>query len=161
MINARLEAAKQKLAYRGPFASRRCVIPAGGYYEWCTQADRTRQPFYITPENSDLIAMAGVFEWWRNSDLPDDHPDRWILSASIITTTPADHLAHIHDRMPAMLTHEHSPDWLDRANTDRAALTEIAGYDTAHIAAAIRPRPVSRDVGNVRNNHPGLITSHS
>ncbi|TDE08612.1 SOS response-associated peptidase [Jiangella asiatica] len=160
MINARLETVAGKPAYRGPFARRRCVVPASGYYEWQRLAGGAKQPFYIHP-GGGLLAMAGVFEWWRDERLPPDHPDRWVLSASVLTTTPADHLAHIHDRMPAMLSRDQVGDWLNRSNDDTGLLADLARAGTAEVAAALTARPVGLGVGNVRNNHPDLITALS
>src|SRR5664279_1985272 len=34
MINARMETVTEKPAYRKAFASRRCLLPADGYFEW-------------------------------------------------------------------------------------------------------------------------------
>src|SRR5437868_5400940 len=34
MINARAEGLATKNAYKRPFAKRRCIIPADGFYEW-------------------------------------------------------------------------------------------------------------------------------
>ncbi|WP_026876043.1 SOS response-associated peptidase [Jiangella gansuensis] len=158
MINARLETAAGKPAYRGPFARRRCVVPASGYYEWQRGAGGRKQPFYIHPRDG-VVAMAGLFEWWRDDRLPPDHPDRWVLSASVLTTAPAEHLAHIHDRMPVMLTRDQLAGWLDRGHDDTVALAELARAGTAEVAATLTARPVGPGVGNVRNNHPDLIAA--
>ncbi|WP_197682931.1 SOS response-associated peptidase [Jiangella sp. DSM 45060] len=156
MINARIETVAQKPAFRGPIARRRCVLPARGYYEWRRGPGRAKQPYFIHGDDGPL-AMAGVFEWWRDPSVPDDHPDRWVLSASVLTTTPVPGLAHIHDRMPVLLTAEEIPDWLDRRNEEAAALLDLARSAAARAGAALTARPVGPEVGNVRNNHAGLL----
>ncbi|PZF84223.1 SOS response-associated peptidase [Jiangella anatolica] len=156
MINARIETVAEKPAFRGPIARRRCVLPARGYYEWQRGPGRTRQPYFIHGDGG-LLAMAGVFEWWRDPALPAEHPDRWLLSASVLTTTPAPGLAHIHDRMPVFLAAADIPDWLDRGNEDTTGLLELARSAAARVGAALVARPVGTEVGNVRNNHAGLV----
>ena len=160
MINARIETVADKPAYRGPVARRRCIVPASGYYEWQRGGgggSGTKRPFYIHPA-AGLLAMAGVFDWWRDDSVPADHPDRWVLSATVLTTTPAPSLAHIHDRMPVMLTAAEIPDWLDRGNEDASALLDLARSAAGRVAESLVVRPVGPEVGNVRNNHAGLVT---
>src|SRR5262245_33408773 len=36
MINARMETLSEKPSFKRPFAKRRCILPADGYYEWYT-----------------------------------------------------------------------------------------------------------------------------
>ncbi|WP_116948975.1 SOS response-associated peptidase [Jiangella endophytica] len=156
MINARIETVADKPAFRGPVARRRCVLPARGYYEWQRGAGRTKRPYFIHPAGG-LLAMAGVFEWWRDPSAPADDPHRWVLSASVLTTAPVPGLAHIHDRMPVLLTAEEIPDWLDRSNEDTGALLDLARSAAGRVGTALAARPVGPDVGNVRNNHAGLV----
>lgn len=160
MINARIETAIDKPAFRGPVARRRCVVPASGYYEWQRGSGGAKRPFYIHPANGGRLAMAGVFEWWRDESVLADDPARWVLSASVLTTTPADGLAHIHDRMPVMLTPDVVPDWLDRGNEDAAAVLDLARSAAGRVGADLTARPVGPGVGNVRHNHPGLVTEY-
>lgn len=156
MINARIETVAGKPAFRGPVARRRCVLPARGYYEWQRGSGRTKRPYFIHPPDG-LLAMAGVFEWWRDPSAPADGPERWVLSASVLTTTPVPGLAHIHDRMPVLLTAGDVPDWLDRRNEDTGALLDLARAAAARVGATLTARPVGPEVGNVRNDHPGLV----
>ncbi|MBO8186942.1 SOS response-associated peptidase [Streptomyces spirodelae] len=188
MINARAETVHEKPAYRRPFVVRRCLLPADGYYEWVTaqgelkleqEGKRKRprkQPYFIAPTapgGSDgeqpVMAMAGLYEFWRDKTLPDDHPQAWWATCTVITTeaetTPlanADQLAEggprsladIHPRMPLMLTPDRWDAWLDPSRTDTESLRELL---TPPPTGLMRAHPVSTDVSNVRNNGPHLL----
>ncbi|WP_343076421.1 SOS response-associated peptidase [Jiangella mangrovi] len=163
MINARIETVGEKPAFRGPVARRRCVVPASGYYEWQRGPGGSgrKQAFYIHPPGGAArLAMAGVFEWWRDDSVPAEDPARWVLSASVLTTTPAPELAHIHDRMPVFLTADTLGDWLDRGNEDAAGVLDLARSAAGSVGAGLVARPVGPEVGNVRNNHPGLAEEY-
>lgn len=47
MINAKAETVSSKPSYRSAFKSRRCLVPASGYYERKKLAGGTNQPFYF------------------------------------------------------------------------------------------------------------------
>ena len=95
MINARLETLAQKPAFRKALAARRCLLPADGYYEWYAQpvdpsvpAGRRppKQPFFIHPADGSLLAMAGLYEFWKNPT------GEWLSTCTIITTSATDAL---------------------------------------------------------------------
>ena len=161
MINARLETVAEKPSFRKAFRSRRCLIPADGYYEWYSSPGQVggatsdspkgrtpKQPFFIHPTDTDLMAMAGIYEFWKSPE------GEWLSSCAIITTEATDDLGRIHDRMPVQVESAHWDAWLDPAITDAEAALALAhvptpGQMTAH--------PVSRLVSNVRNDGPELI----
>ena len=72
MINARMETVAEKPAYRRAFAARRCLLPADGYFEWYPTDEKTKagkpkkQPFFIRPKDGGVLAMAGLYEIWRD-----------------------------------------------------------------------------------------------
>ena len=157
LINARLETAAEKPAFRRAFERRRAIIPADGYYEWyaSTVSGKTKkQPYFIAPEDGSVLAMAGLYEIWRDPSKPEDAEDRFRWSMTIITTTAEDALGHVHDRMPLMLDRDGYDAWLDPTLTDVAQVTALLKPAAPGLLLAV---PVSPLVSNVRNNGPELI----
>ena len=75
MINARSESAAEKPAFRRALASRRCLIPADGWYEWQRGEDH-KQPYYTHYRDGRSLAMAGLWEYWKPKDDPEgEYPD--------------------------------------------------------------------------------------
>jgi putative SOS response-associated peptidase YedK len=66
MINARAETARSKPAFRDALASRRCLIPADGFYEW-KKTGKTKQPYCFQVDQGKLFAFAGLWERWKDS----------------------------------------------------------------------------------------------
>jgi putative SOS response-associated peptidase YedK len=163
MINARAETVAEKPAYRRAFAKRRCLIPADGYYEWYlpTSPDAPvgkggkalKQPFYIHPSDGSSLAMAGLYEWWRDPTRDDDDPMAWRLTCTVITTEASDAVGRIHDRMPMTIARHDWAAWLDPAR----GADESAPLLVPAMTAALDAYPVSTLVNSVRNNGPELL----
>lgn len=110
MINARGETVHEKPAYRHAFYHRRCLILANGFYEWRREG-RMKIPMFITLKSGDLFAMAGLYSIYYNKT------GEKISTCTIITTTPNDLMANIHDRMPVILDKKSEHMWLDTPHT--------------------------------------------
>lgn len=154
MINARAETVAEKASFKKAFAARRALVPADGYYEWYESKDLTRakaskQPFYITPKDGSVMAMAGLYEFWK-----DLSAGEWVISFTILTTTAEDALGRLHDRMPLMVERDSYAEWLDPMphSTD-----ELLGLLVPAAPGRLDAFPVSSAVGSVRNNGPELI----
>ncbi len=183
LINARAETAHEKASFRGSLRTRRCILPADGYYEWVTGRDERqeeekgkrkrprKQPYFVTPADGSVMALAGLYEFWRDRTLPDDHPEAWWVTCSVITTEAETEpfagadgkagdeggprsLADIHPRMPLVLTPDRWDAWLDPARTDAE---QVRGLLAPPPAGALRAYPVGSGVSNVRNNGPELL----
>ncbi|GII92492.1 DUF159 family protein [Sinosporangium siamense] len=156
MINARAETVAEKPAYRKAFAQRRCLIPADGFYEWY-QEDRTKkkkQPFFIHPRDGGVMAMAGLYEFWKDPTRAAEDPLRWLTTCTIITTEAEDDIGHIHQRMPMIIKRDHWDDWLDPLLTDPGdALRLLVPPEPGGLEA----RRVSTAVNDVRRNGPELL----
>jgi len=66
MTNARSETAATKPAFRDALKSRRCLIPADGFYE-CTRTGKTKQPYCFEINEGQLFAFAGLCDRWKDS----------------------------------------------------------------------------------------------
>ena len=159
MINARMETVHEKPAFRRAFASRRCLLPADGYYEWYATEQRTKagkpvkQPFFIHPADGGVLAMAGLYEIWRDPTREDDDPARFSWTCTVLTTTAEDAVGHIHDRMPLLVEPERRAEWLDASvDVDRAR-----GLLVPAAPGRLEAYPVSTAVNNVRNNGAELL----
>lgn len=141
MLNARAETLLESRAYAPAAASRRCLVPASGWYEWSTGPDG-RQAYYLTPSDGSALAFAGLYEfWWRGNTA--------LATCTIVTTAAEGDLAGIHERMPLVLPRERRADWLDPEQDDPRPLLEPVVPD-------LELRPVGPAVGNVANNGPQL-----
>ena len=103
LINARSETAAEKPSFRAAFKRRRCLIPASGFYEW-QRRNGGKQPVYIHSTEGAAFGLAGLWETWQ---APDGGA---IESCTILTTTPNEMMAPIHNRMPVIIE---PPSWLD------------------------------------------------
>ena len=141
-INARSESAAEKPMFREAVRKRRCLMVADGFFEW-TKIDGKKQPFYFHMKDGHPFAFAGMWEQWGDLE-----------TCALLTTTPNDVVAKVHDRMPVILSPADYPKWMDSTLQDAAAVKymldpypgeEMVGY-------AVNP-----EVNSVRNNDPDCI----
>ena len=160
MINARMETVAEKPAYRRAFSSRRCLLPADGYFEWYPTDEKTKagkpkkQPFFIRPKDGGVLAMAGLYEIWRDPTRDEDDPQAFRWTCTVLTTEAEDAVGHIHDRMPLMVTADRWAQWLDPTVKGKDNLLSLL---VPAAPGTLEAFPVSLEVNNVRNNGPQLL----
>jgi putative SOS response-associated peptidase YedK len=140
-------------AYKEALVRRRCLVPADEFYEWQVRVDgdgrRHKVPHLIRHRDGSPLAFAGLWEVWRGD--PGGGPLR---SCVIITTTPNELLAPLHDRMPVVLPPDAWDTWLDRSNDDAGALGRFL---VAAPASDFEAYPVGNPVNNVANEGAELV----
>jgi putative SOS response-associated peptidase YedK len=142
MINARSETAATKPAFRDALKSRRCLIPADGFYEWVRTA-KAKQPYCFEVNDGELFAFAGLWDRWKNPS------GEWVKTCSILTTTPNAVTSAVYDRMPVILDPDSYDLWLDPGMTNATAASELLKpYD----ARLMRCYPVSSRINHVAND---------
>jgi putative SOS response-associated peptidase YedK len=147
MINARAETITASPAFRDAFVRKRCIVPVESFYEW--KRDGTiRQPYRIVRRDGDPLALAGLWSGWR--DLATDTVRR---TFSIVTTTPNEAIATLHDRMPVVLERDTWDRWLDPRPADPGELLGLLAPSEADLEVYA----VGRAVNDVRRDGPELI----
>jgi putative SOS response-associated peptidase YedK len=145
MINARSETAATKPAFRDVLKSRRCLIPADGFYEW-VRMGKTKQAYCFEVNEGELFAFAGIWDRWK------DPSANWVKTCSILTTTPNAVTSPVHDRMPVILDPDCYDLWLDPGMHDMNAVSDMLKPFNARL---MRCYLVSSRVNHVANDDEG------
>ena len=147
MINARAETITEKVSFKRLLPSKRCIVPASGYYEW-QATENGKQPYYIHADTGEYLPFAGLYDIWKNSEGEE------IYSFTIITTQPTVNLQAIHNRMPVILEPKAESVWLNPDVTDPGELTPLLH---PYAVKALDFYPVSKAVNRAGFESPELI----
>lgn len=147
LINARGETVADKPAFRRAFERRRCLVPMSAFYEWRKGGAKGGEPWAFRRADGDLFAVAGLWETWTA-------PDGGTLeTCALITTTPNELVASLHDRMPVIVPFAACGRWLDPAASQQA----LSGLLVPFPAREMTAYRVSPRVGNAGIDEPGLL----
>jgi len=139
LINARAETLAERPVFRDSFEQRRCLIPADGFYEWDTLAGGAKQPYVFAQLDERPLGFAGVYG--RKG------------TCAIVTSAARAPVNRLHDRMPVVVSPDDWRVWLDPS----AAIDDLLQLLIPPPETALRARPVSMRVNDVRNNDPSLL----
>ena len=145
LINARAETLAEKPAFRTAYKQRRCLIPASGFYEW-QQLEQGKQAYCISHKENQLIAFAGLWEYW-------EHGTETIYSCSIITRAANELITPIHQRMPVIIDSKHYKNWLNK----QASLQTTEQLLISDAYQNIVLKPVSNWVNNPQHNDQNCL----
>lgn len=146
-INARGETVPEKPAFRGAWKSRRCLVPANGFYEW-QRRNGKKQPWYVRMRDGSPFAIAGL--WERRED-----PSGGALETCALITTEANALlATIHGRMPVILAPADFDRWLSSPAEEASRLRSLL---RPYPAGEMEAFEIGLRVNNPGNDAPDLI----
>ena len=146
-INARAETVDTRPAFRAAFKTRRCVVPADGFFEWIG-AKTARRPIWFHRGDGRLLLFAGLYESWHPT------PNERVRTFTIVTTRANSAMAPYHDRMPVILDDRDADDWMDPRAADPLALKRLLVPPADDLLTAT---PVSPKVNNVNNDSADLL----
>lgn len=115
IINARADTIATKPAFREAVRTRRCIIPASGFYEWSEGPGGSRLPWYFTRADGQPMAFAGVWQRWERDGAALD-------TCAIVSTEAGPGMADLHHREPVMVEPSDWPLWLGEAGHGAAVL---------------------------------------
>ncbi|HEX8234856.1 MAG TPA: SOS response-associated peptidase [Abditibacteriaceae bacterium] len=154
MINARAETLAEKPVFKSALLRRRCLVPADGFYEWKREGSgksARKQPMRVHHRDNGIFAFAGLWDEWQS---PDGSP---IRSCTIITTTPNELMAGIHDRMPAILRREDEEAWLHPGGDSKFDLPPLLEMLRPYTDGELAAHPVSTQVNSPVFDAPTCI----
>lgn len=147
LFNARAETAATKPSFRAAFKTRRCLIPADGFYEWAPAATGGKQPHFIHLASGAPMALAGLWEHWSAPAGEE------VSTFTILTIDANERLAPIHDRMPVILPPETWSLWLNPTRTP----AQVASLLRPYPSDSMRLWPVAKRIGSSRVDDAALI----
>jgi putative SOS response-associated peptidase YedK len=145
-INARSETVATAPMFRKLIATRRCVIPVDGFYEW-EVTPSGKQPHYVRMAGGSPMLLAGLWDRWQHGEAPA------LETFTILTTDANEAIASLHERMPVIIDKADLEQWLDRATSVEAARKLLKPYPASEIEAY----RVGRAVSNAKNEGAALI----
>jgi putative SOS response-associated peptidase YedK len=145
-INARAETILEKKSFENAVHHRRCLVPADSFYEWKRLTEKQKQPYRILRKDGELLIFAGI--WQSQTDQEGKRTDTF----AIITTTPNQEMATIHDRMPVILnTADDRATWISDAPTKMVLPLLVPAPD-----GTLRTYPVHQRIGQHMHNDATL-----
>ena len=149
-INARSETACTAATYRGPMKSRRCLVPANGFFEWRKLDAKNKQAYAITLKDAEVLAFAGLWDRWK------DATTGTVLESFTILTTEANEMMtelNIHSRMPVILETKDYDRWLHPCNPEQPPVDLLRPHSSGDMTCW----KIGRAVGSVKNDVPELL----
>ena len=146
-INARAETVAKSGIFRDSFVRRRCLVPAGVFYEWQRiPGQRQKQPYAIARVDGQPMALAGLWETWRAP-----HESRELRTFTIVTTAANEDVMPLHHRMPVIIKEADWSVWLGEEPGSPRDLLRASPNST------LRSWPISTKVNSPANNGAELV----
>jgi putative SOS response-associated peptidase YedK len=147
LINARVESAAEKPAFRDAFRNRRCLVLADGFFEWKKKGGK-KEPYLVRMRDGKSFAFAGLWDRWHDPD------NQRVETCTILTTNANELVRPLHDRMPVILEPGGYGPWLDPEMQDQSKLQSLLHSYPAKQMTAF---PVNARVNSPRNDDPSCV----
>ncbi|HIA36845.1 MAG TPA: SOS response-associated peptidase [Flavobacteriales bacterium] len=130
--NAKMEGIESKPSWRLPIRSKRCLVPATGFFEW-RHIGKDKYPYFISLNDKQVFSMAGIWDSWICKDTGEI-----VNSFSLITASANSLMEKIHNtkkRMPVILSRQDEESWLNIDIEIQEALALLKQYPSVEMKA--------------------------
>jgi putative SOS response-associated peptidase YedK len=148
-FNARSESVASKPMFRDLVSDHRCVVVVDGFFEWLSDELGEKQPYFVHPNDSQPLLVAGLYSSWESADGSED-------TCTLLTRDSCKELAWLHDRMPVVLRGEDEVRaWLDPAVSIHTLLSkDESPIEGVRGSPKLLWHPVSKQVNSVKFEGP-------
>jgi putative SOS response-associated peptidase YedK len=145
-INAKCETVRDLPTFREAYRKRRCILPVDGFFEWkAIKGQKAKQPYAIAMKDGAPFGIAGIWENWK-----DPASGEWLRTFAIITTDANALVAHIHNRMPLILSRYDYARWLSEEPNPHDLMRPFP-------PELMRMWPISTRVNKPENDNPSIL----
>jgi len=149
LINARAETLAEKPSFRSAYKYHRCLIFSDGFFEWQVRpSSQSKVPHFIRLKSGEPFVFAGLWEHWQSPDGSE------LKSTTIITTSPNELMASIHNRMPVILPRHAYMQWLDPLPRSPVEMNKLL---SPYPAEEMEAYPISTLVNSPANDRPEVV----
>lgn len=155
-INAKSETAYEKPSFKNSIKSKRCLVPATGFFEFHTYKAK-KYPYFITLTGTEIFSLAGIWDSWTDKETGEIVP-----TFSILTVGANPLMAKIHNekkRMPVILPAEQEKRWLDESLAKEEILALCAPFDETRMKVYTVSRLITSRTQN--SNVPEAIKEYA
>ena len=145
LINARSETLAEKPAFSQACRERRCLIPSLGFYEWSTNNQGQKIPWFVKRRDDLPLVFGGVWQEWGNEDYK-------VKTCAIVTTTSNKSLSAIHHRLPLVIEKGDWSLWMGEKGHGASVLMKPTADDK------LTAYQVSSEINSNRSAGPKLIS---
>lgn len=146
MFNARSETLTSSRAFKQPYQSQRCIIPASSYIEW-KKVTGGKRPIELSYPEQPMF-FAGIWDVWKIDLKNESLKNEELFSCAIVTADAHPSISDIHDRMPVMLTLADAKTWLSHHTRE----TELQPF-FSKLPQGIETRNVEPTLGNADSDN--------
>ena len=147
LIHANIELTGQKMSFRRNVETRRCLVPADGFYIWKSLGRKSKIPYRVILNSGEAFSFAGIWEEY------DDENDQAVTTFKIITTNANQVVGEIQDFMPVLLTAEKERIWLD----NHTAVDDLLALAVTYPGEKMTKFTVSPKINSAEIDNPSLI----
>ncbi|MEB0222182.1 SOS response-associated peptidase family protein [Pseudomonas sp. AB12(2023)] len=150
-INARVETVATGKFFKHLWPDGRALVPSDGWFEWVKDAEnpKLKQPYFIRLKDRSPMFLGALAQ--VHPGLEPQEGDGFV----IITAASDSGMVDIHDRRPLVLTPDHAREWI-QPDLSVVGAEQIA-KECCRPTQDFEWFKVGREVGNVKNQGPGLI----